>query len=95
MADQDLGSGMKWWAVCNDRLRAAQLGQGNSQVTGEAYTPDMLDADLLAEAKGIDSHRSDWEWALKSPLQEDMDSLRVSAVQMYQDWIDAGRQPVK
>ena len=95
MALQDVGPGMKYWAVCADRLRAAQLGQGNGTVTGNDYTADMLNTDLLSEAKGLDADRSSWPYALGSPFQEDMDATRSQTVELYRSWIIAGRPPVQ
>jgi hypothetical protein len=91
----DIGPGMKFWASCSNRLRVAQLGQGNGVVTGNDYTADMLDADILAEQKILDPDRDSWPYALGSPFQEDMDGTRQSTVNLYREWILAGRPAVQ
>lgn len=87
---EDLQSGAKWYAICAQHLRAAQLGQ-----YGPSLAVDDFRAGLIEEAKGFASNWTDSEFVLVSAQVDDMTLLLNRAVQIYSDWIKAKRPAIQ
>lgn len=90
MQNEELASGGKFYAICAQGLRSAQMGQ-----YGDAFTADDLKKNLDEQAAGFDKSFSSWPYAMISPGVDALNEMITSAVALYQAWLDAGKPSPK